>query len=70
MCGIFANRQRLKVCFAAFNLRALFVPQVFGKQAAFRFDHEVKTLGSVFLYQYGPVGVVGAERCGDAEPAW
>ncbi len=54
---------------AAFDLGAFFVAEVVVEETAFGFDHEVKALGAVFIDEHSPVGVVGAERRGDFEPA-
>ena len=60
----------MKMRLPAGDLCALLVAQVVGEQAALGLHHEVQSLRSTFLHQYGPVRVIGSQRRGHLEPAW
>src|SRR4051794_21044608 len=61
--------QSLRMRRAALDLGIFPTTYVIGKKSAFRFDDEIEPLGSILDNQHGPVGVIGAERSRNLEPA-
>ena len=66
---VFTNCQGIEMRSAAFDLRALLIAQVIGKETALGFHHELQALRAVFFAQNCPIGVVGSERRWHLEPA-
>jgi hypothetical protein len=68
--GIESTDSNTSSSFVAFmNLAGFAVAQIVGEKAAFCFHDKVETLGAIFFYENSPIGIIGAERRGNFEPA-